>query len=204
MSRRRHIPRKKPFQNLPETREQGYSRYATGARQQYRDKNKVDPPTNYVGPARPGSHASRRGMSRIAGYSQARQGGREEARARADDRAATSHAKREQAYSSAFGGLKEYDRGQKSTRKVSTPNLDAYAARQNDPARRRPTSSVGTSLPAPPPSKRPSLSQRWENGSPVDVLTPKRSDAPKESGPLAGFFDPADSRSRENWEKRRG
>jgi hypothetical protein len=53
---------------------------------------------------------SERGRRRIQGFSWAREGGREEAEARADQRRAESASKRAAAYERSFGGLAEFER----------------------------------------------------------------------------------------------
>ena len=66
------------------------------------------------------------GGGRIMGYSWARQGGRDEARARAAQRRAEGDAKRAAAYSRGFGGLNEFYAHQKDPMfaRPVTPNLD--------------------------------------------------------------------------------
>jgi hypothetical protein len=66
------------------------------------------------------------GNGRIMGYSSARQGGSDAARARAAQRRAESDAKRAAAYSRGFGGLNEFYRNQQDPMfaRPVTPNLD--------------------------------------------------------------------------------
>ena len=74
------------------------------------------------------------GGNRIMGYSWARQGGRDEARARAAQRRAEGDAKRAAAYSRGFGGLNEFYANQKDPMfaRPVTPNLDRM---KENPAR---------------------------------------------------------------------
>jgi hypothetical protein len=74
--------------------------------------------------------AKDRPEGRIQGYSFERQGGRNEARGRAAQRAADSAAKRAGAYSRGFGGLAEFNANQidPNFAKPITPNLDAMKA----------------------------------------------------------------------------
>ena len=74
------------------------------------------------------------GGGRIMGYSWARQGGRDEARARAAQRRAEGDAKRAAAYSRGFGGLNEFYANQKDPMfaRPVTPNLDRM---KENPAR---------------------------------------------------------------------
>ena len=73
-----------------------------------------------------GEEGKEGGRRRIMGYSWERQGGRDEARARAAQRRAEGDAKRAAAYSRSFGGLNEFNANQKDPNfaRPSTPNLD--------------------------------------------------------------------------------
>lgn len=192
-------------------REPGYSSYATAARALWSQQHGGPaPPANYIGPART-HHAARAGRQRIAGYSAKRQGGPPDP----------------------FRGLREHDRMQKEKQQgigpgggPHTPGLDAYHAAQNDPDRVRPKSSSRLGpmpernpgerqqparpvqgVPMPPAVRagepRHVMTQRWQDGSPLDATSVAAAPKSNEHGPVAGFFDPSDRRSRENWEKNR-
>ncbi len=146
-------------------KEEGYSGYAAEQRQIARQAGQtVD--ENYIGPAR--THfAARQGRKRIAGYSAVRQGGRDEARARAEERKQGAFTRLNEARSRSFGGLKEMDtmKSNPNFARAKTPALDDHFKGQ------RPVSSV-----KPKPT----------NATPA---------APGARGPLPGFFDPLKNRS---------
>ena len=117
-------------------KEEGYSGYAAEQRQIARQAGQtVD--ENYIGPAR--THfAARQGRKRIAGYSAVRQGGRDEARARAEERKQGAFTRLNEARSRSFGGLKEMDtmKSNPNFARAETPALDDHFKGQ------RPVSSV--------------------------------------------------------------
>ena len=117
-------------------KEDGYSSYAAEMRQLARKEGQtVD--DNYIGPAR--THfAKKQGRKRIAGYSAIRQGGRDEARARAEERKQGAFARLNEARSRSFGGLKEMDAMNSNSNfaQAKTPVLDEHFKGQ------RPVSAV--------------------------------------------------------------
>jgi hypothetical protein len=135
----------------------GYSSEASRQREMWRKADPTQPvPDNFVGYART-HHAAKQGRKRTAGYSYQRQGGRDEARARAAERSAAGAAKRQEAYSAGFGGLKERDKMQTDPNfaRAETPNLDAHfgGARPESSVRKpqRPAASTPPAAPGPLP-----------------------------------------------------
>lgn len=120
----------------------GYSRYATEARAKKEEEERIAAnregrspqpvDVNYIGPART-RFAARQGRSRTAGYSAIRQGDRNAARARAEERTAGAFKRLNESRARSFGGLKEYDKMQKSKNfaRVKTPALDAHFGKKN-------------------------------------------------------------------------
>ena len=124
-------------------KEDGYSSYAAEMRQMARRAGQtVD--DSYIGPART-PFASRQGRKRIAGYSAVRQGGRDEARARAEERKQGAFARLNEARSRSFGGLTEMDTmtSDPNFAHAKTPVLDDHFKGQ------RPVSSVKPKATAP-------------------------------------------------------
>lgn len=120
----------------------GYSQYASkyraqkeederkAAQREGRSERPLD--VNDIGPART-YHAAKQGRSRIAGYSVQRQGGRDAARARAEQRKNDAFTRLNDARSRSFGGLKEFDKMQrsKSFAQAKTPALNAHFGKKS-------------------------------------------------------------------------
>jgi hypothetical protein len=131
-----------------------YSKYAQAERDEYQHRFGQKPDVNYVGMART-RNAARQGRRRIAGYSHERQGGRDAARQRAEDRKTGAFKRLSAARNQHFGGLKEFDAMQDPNRfnrkkGDGKGGLNDYYAAQNNPKRVRPVSSVKSAAPVGP------------------------------------------------------
>jgi hypothetical protein len=189
-----------------------YSKYASAARAAMEEKeraaaeregrNREQLNVNEIGPART-FHAAKQGRRRIAGYSVARQGGRDEARARAEERKQGAFARLNEARSRSFGGLKEMDamNSNPDFARAKTPALDA-AFGKKDPEPLKSSDPRGAQPDMGPRGKMGAYVDRGPRGTmgewkpkPLQSTPQAPSPAPLPGFPAPTPFDPLKNRS---------